>query len=37
LTWFRLEADVEWIHGFGEENEVLESVLETLSDQTTTK
>jgi len=37
LTWFRHEADVEWIHGFGEENEVLESVLERLSEQTTSK
>jgi tRNA dimethylallyltransferase len=37
LTWFRHEADVEWIQGFGEENEVLESVLEKLSDHTTTK
>jgi tRNA dimethylallyltransferase len=37
LTWFRHEANVEWIQGFGEKNEVLESVLERLSDQTTTK
>jgi tRNA dimethylallyltransferase len=37
LTWFRHEADVEWIQGFGEENEVLESVLERLSEQTTSK
>ena len=37
LTWFRHEADVEWIPGFGEENEVLESVLERLSEQTTSK
>ena len=37
LTWFRHEADVEWIQGFGEQNEVLESVLERLSDQTTSK
>jgi tRNA dimethylallyltransferase len=37
LTWFRHEAEVEWIQGFGEENEVLESVLEKLSDHSTTK
>jgi len=37
LTWFRHEADVEWIHGFGEENDVLQSALERLSDHTTTK
>jgi len=37
LTWFRHEADVEWIPGFGEENEVLGSVLERLSEQTTSK
>ena len=37
LTWFRHEADIEWIQGFGEEIEVLESVLERLSDHTTTK
>ena len=37
LTWFRHQADVEWIQGFGEENEVLESVLEKLSDQAASK
>jgi len=37
LTWFRHEAGVEWIDGFGEENKVLESVLERLSEQTTSK
>ena len=37
LTWFRHEAGVEWIDGFGEENEVFKSVLERLSDHTTTK
>jgi tRNA dimethylallyltransferase len=37
LTWFRHEAGAEWIDGFGEENEVFKSVLERLSDHTTTK
>ena len=31
LTWFRHEAGVEWFDGFGEENGVLRSVLETLA------
>jgi tRNA dimethylallyltransferase len=31
LTWFRHEADVEWFHGFGEENRVLRSVLEAVA------
>ena len=31
LTWFRHEADVEWFHGFGEENAILESVLEAVA------
>ena len=31
LTWFRHEADVEWFDGFGEENRVLQSVLESIS------
>ncbi|HEU4933863.1 MAG TPA: hypothetical protein VFT48_17385, partial [Pyrinomonadaceae bacterium] len=31
LTWFRHEADVEWFEGFGEENRVLQSVLETIA------
>ena len=31
LTWFRHEAGVEWFNGFGEENDVLQSVLETLA------
>jgi tRNA dimethylallyltransferase len=31
LTWFRHEADVEWIDGFGEETAVLNSVLQSLS------
>lgn len=30
LTWFRHEAGVEWFDGFGEENGILRSVLETL-------
>ena len=31
LTWFRHEAGVEWFDGFGEENRILESVLENLA------
>ena len=31
LTWFRHEADVEWFDGFGEENSILASVLESIS------
>ena len=31
LTWFRHEAGVEWFDGFGEENGILGSVLETLA------
>ena len=31
LTWFRHEADVEWFNGFGEENAVLQSVLEAIA------
>ncbi len=31
LTWFRHEADVEWFDGFGEENAVLHSVLESIA------
>lgn len=30
LTWFRHEADVEWFAGFGEENDILRSVLECI-------
>ncbi len=30
LTWFRHEAGVEWFHGFGEENDILQSVLAAL-------
>lgn len=30
LTWFRHEADVEWFDGFGEEKDILESVLATI-------
>ncbi|HKG96408.1 MAG TPA: tRNA (adenosine(37)-N6)-dimethylallyltransferase MiaA [Pyrinomonadaceae bacterium] len=29
LTWFRHEAGVEWFHGFGEENAILQSILES--------
>lgn len=31
LTWFRHEADVEWFNGFGEENRILQSVLESIA------
>lgn len=31
LTWFRHEGDVEWFAGFGEEKDVLRSVLESLA------
>jgi tRNA dimethylallyltransferase len=31
LTWFRHEADVEWFAGFGEQNDILRSVLESLA------
>ncbi len=31
LTWFRHEAGVEWFDGFGEENDISRSVLETLA------
>ena len=31
LTWFRHEAGVEWFNGFGEENGILRSVLETIA------
>jgi len=30
LTWFRHEADVEWFDGFGEENHVLHSVMNSI-------
>ena len=30
LTWFRHEADVEWFAGFGEQKEILRSVLESV-------
>ena len=30
LTWFRHEADVEWFYGFGEEKDILESVLAAI-------
>jgi tRNA dimethylallyltransferase len=32
LTWFRHEAGVEWFNGFGEENDILRSVLAALRD-----
>jgi len=31
LTWFRHEAGVEWFHGFGEENGILQSILESVA------
>lgn len=31
LTWFRHEAGVEWFNGFGEEKDILRSVLESLA------
>jgi tRNA dimethylallyltransferase len=31
LTWFRHEPGVEWFDGFGEENRILRSVLETVA------
>jgi tRNA dimethylallyltransferase len=31
LTWFRHEPGVEWFHGFGEENAILQSVLESVA------
>jgi tRNA dimethylallyltransferase len=31
LTWFRHEAGVEWFDGFGEENGILRSVMESLA------
>ena len=37
LTWFRHEAGVEWFDGFGEENGILRSVLETLAAGPTSK
>lgn len=30
MTWFRHEAAVEWVEGFGEERSVLQSVLEAI-------
>jgi len=30
LTWFRHEAGVEWFDGFGEEKDILESVLVSI-------
>lgn len=31
LTWFRHEAGVEWFEGFGEEKDILRSVMESLA------
>lgn len=31
LTWFRHEAGVEWFNGFGEETDLLQSVLKDLA------
>src|SRR5262249_20597439 len=31
LTWFRHEADVEWFDGFGEEKDILDSVLAAIA------
>jgi tRNA dimethylallyltransferase len=31
LTWFRREEGVEWLHGFGEQYEVLQAALEYLA------
>src|SRR6185295_13784367 len=31
LTWFRHEGGVEWFDGFGEENGILRSVLESIA------
>src|SRR5215213_3311202 len=31
LTWFRHETGVEWFHGFGEENGILRSILESVA------
>jgi tRNA dimethylallyltransferase len=30
LTWFRHEGGVEWFNGFGEENDILQSLFEAL-------
>ena len=31
LTWFRHEADVEWFNGFGDEKDIMRSVLESIT------
>jgi tRNA dimethylallyltransferase len=36
LTWFRREPDAEWFTGFGEDERVLEAVLEALQTSQTT-
>jgi tRNA dimethylallyltransferase len=37
LTWFRHEPDVEWFDGFGEEKDILRSVLESIATGPRTK
>ena len=37
LTWFRHEPGVEWTEGFGEEKQVLRSVLDVISGSTGSK
>jgi tRNA dimethylallyltransferase len=31
LSWFRHEADVEWFNGFGDEKDIMRSVLESIT------
>jgi len=37
LTWFRHEAGVEWFDGFGEEKDILQSVLAAIGGRTRSK
>jgi tRNA dimethylallyltransferase len=37
LTWFRHEADVEWINGFGEEKPVFDLVVKSISPELRSK
>ena len=37
LTWFRHEAGVEWFDGFGEEKDILHSVLAAIGGRTRSK
>ena len=37
LTWFRHEAGVEWFDGFGEEKDILESVLAAIGGEARSK